>query len=71
MTDEEELQNLTSSRHSKEDLRLAIVKALGQIGDMKSIKSIKDFKANQSAAQRIFFKNSPVNKAISQVLSRH
>ncbi len=71
LTDEEELQNLTSSRHSKEDLRLAIVKALGQIGDMKSIKSIKDFKANQSAAQRIFFKNSPVNKAISQVLSRH
>ncbi len=55
---------------SKEMLRLAIVKALGQIGDDDAIKSIVDFKENLPTTQKLFFKNSSINRAIEEILTR-
>lgn len=55
---------------SRDDLKLAIVKALGMIGDQSSIERIKKFKDSMTTTQKIFLKNSPLNKEISQILSR-
>jgi hypothetical protein len=61
---------LVAGRTSREDLKVAVVRALGQIGDRRAIDQIKRFRANQSATHKLFFKNSPVNKAIADVLGR-
>jgi len=61
---------LVSTDVSRDDLSLAVIKALGQIGDQRAIDSIKEFKNSQSTAQKLFFKNSPVNRAISQIISQ-
>jgi len=71
LDDEYELTTLAASGVSKDDLRLAAVKALGAIGDTMAIDKIKSYQANLPAAHKIFFKNSPVNKAISDILARH
>ncbi len=66
-----ELAALASGKTSKEELRVAIIQALGRIGDKKAIETIKGYKENLSASQKLFFKKSPVNKVISEILSRH
>lgn len=66
-----ELSELAGGQISKEELRLMVVKSLGNIGDEQSITSLKGYNDSRSTAQRIFFKNSPVNKAITEILSRH
>jgi HEAT repeat protein len=70
LDDETELQNLAAGKVSKDDLRLAIVKALGAIGDTKALDRIRQYQASLSTAQKILFKNSPVNKAITEILAR-
>ena len=54
----------------EEDLRVAVVKALGVIGDADALDKIRKYQANLPAAQKLFFKNSPVNRAIAEVLNR-
>lgn len=71
INDNVKFNEISSGGISKDDLKLAIVKALGQIGDEQSIKSIQEFKENLPTAQKIFFKNSPLNKTIEDILSRH
>ncbi len=71
MEDDKELSGLASDKVSKEDLRLTAIRSLANIGDDKSIATIKDYRDNLSAAQKIFFKNSPINRAIAEILSRH
>jgi len=68
--DSQALSALASGRVSKDDLRLAVIKALGIIGDRDSIDKIKEYQENLSTAQKVLFKNSPVSKAISEILSR-
>ncbi|MBN1211243.1 MAG: HEAT repeat domain-containing protein [candidate division Zixibacteria bacterium] len=70
LEDPEELSNITGGRISKDELRLAIIKALGKLGDDKSLSSIKNYQDNMSTTQKIFFKNSPVQKAITDILDR-
>jgi HEAT repeat protein len=68
---EDRLVELSGGLVSKDDLRVAIIKALGNIGDQASIDSIRKFKDHLSTAQKIFFKQSSVQKTIADVLSRH
>ncbi|TET97310.1 MAG: HEAT repeat domain-containing protein, partial [Candidatus Zixiibacteriota bacterium] len=70
LEDEKELSKMASGQVSKEELRLAAVKSLGNIGDKKSIAALKGYKDNLPATQNIFFKKSPVNKAIVEILSK-
>jgi HEAT repeat protein len=65
---EDELIRLTGEGLSKDDLRLAAIKALGNIGGDEAIKSIQQYNDNMSRTQKLFLKNSPVNKAIKEVL---
>jgi len=67
LEDSDEFAQLTSERVSKDNLRVATVRALGAIGDDTSIESVREFKATLSASHRLF-KNSPLNKTISEVL---
>jgi len=69
--DDKELSELASNQVSKEELRLAAIKSLGKIGDEKSIASIREYKDRLSPAKKIFLKNSPLNKAISEILSKY
>lgn len=67
LADKEYFDAITGGVSSKEDVRLAIIKALGQMGNKKSI---KQYRNNLSTTQKIFFKNSPVNKAIEDILAK-
>ncbi|MBU0985168.1 MAG: HEAT repeat domain-containing protein, partial [candidate division Zixibacteria bacterium] len=70
LAEPQELAELAGGMVSKDDLRVAIIKSLGQIGDRDAIDQIKKFQEGQSATQKIFFRKSPVNKAIAEVLSK-
>ncbi|MEW6049657.1 MAG: HEAT repeat domain-containing protein [Candidatus Zixiibacteriota bacterium] len=69
LEDENALTTLSAGKVSKEDLRVAVVKALGAMGS-EAIEKIRKYQASLSAAQKLFFKNSPVNRAIAEVLNR-
>ncbi len=68
--DEHLLEGLTSSKISKEQIRLATIKALGNHGDSQAIRTIKQYHEEQPTTQKIFFKNSPINKTIKEILSK-
>ncbi len=70
LADDAGLGELVAGKVAKDDVRAAIVRALGSIGDGDSIDSLKRYQSTLSAAQRIFFKNSPVQQALAEVLSR-
>ena len=70
LTDEELLNELKSSKFSKDEIRVATIKALGNLGDSQSIRTIKEYQENQSTTQKILFKNSPVNRTIKNILSK-
>lgn len=71
LNDEAIISNLTQGQISRDKIRLATVKALGSIGDETALDRIKEFRDNQSTTHKIFFKNSPVNKAITDILSKY
>jgi HEAT repeat protein len=64
------LADLAGGRVSRDDLRAGIIRALGQIGDREAIDKVRQFAESQSAASKLLFKNSPVNRAISEVLEK-
>ncbi|KAA3637059.1 MAG: HEAT repeat domain-containing protein, partial [Calditrichaeota bacterium] len=70
LSDEDKIRELASGELSREDLKLAIVRSLGTLGDTGAIKIIKEFNENLSTTQKLFFKNSQVNKAIKEILSK-
>ncbi|NOY89418.1 MAG: HEAT repeat domain-containing protein, partial [FCB group bacterium] len=67
---EQKIIRLAAGMFSKDDIKLAVIKALGNIGSKETINKIKSYRNNLSTAQKIFFKNSPVNKTIEEILSR-
>jgi HEAT repeat protein len=71
LDDEEALTQFSAGKVSREDLRAAIVRALGSIGDAESISKIKAFQNSLSTAQKLLMRGSTVQKAIAEVLSRH
>lgn len=70
LADDSGLGEMVAGKVAKDDFRAAIVRALGLIGDSDSIESLRKYQGTLSAAQRIFFKNSPVQQALSEVLAR-
>jgi len=70
LEDEAQLVAYAGGHISRDELKLAVIKSLGAIGDEESISKIRQFKSGQSATQKIFFKGSTVNKTISDILSR-
>jgi HEAT repeat protein len=71
LNDPEATSELSRGVVSKDDLRIAAVKALGQIGDADAIEHVRKFRDSQSATQKLLFKNSAVNKAVAEIMSRH
>lgn len=68
ISDPEMLSNLAGGQISKDELRLAIIRALGKLGDDVSLNTLKAYQDSMTTTQKIFFKNSPVQKAISEIL---
>ncbi len=65
-----DLYDTIGGRVSKDELRLATIRGLGRIGDSEAIGSLRSFQESRSGASKLFFKNSSVNKAITEILSR-
>jgi hypothetical protein len=70
LNSEDDLTTISAGRHAKDDLRLAVVKALGAIGDRAAINQIREYRDSLSAAQKFLFKNSPLQRTISEILSK-
>lgn len=70
LNDDDLFDSLTSSKVSKEEIRLATIKALGDLDDSQAIQTIKQYHDGQSTTQKIFFKNSSINKTIKNILSK-
>ncbi len=70
LADEELLEDYVTGQVSKDNLKLTLIKALGKLNDSKAIKQIKNYQDNLSKTQKLFFKNSPLNKTISEIVSR-
>ena len=71
LDDENALTGLAAGKVSREELRAAVVRALGNMGDAESIARVKAYHESLSAAQRLLMRGSAVQKAIAEVLSRH
>ena len=70
LSNPELMDDLKSSKFAKDEIRVATIKALGNLGDSQSIRTIKAYQENQSTTQKILFKNSPLNKTINNILSK-
>lgn len=70
LADDDRQVDLAEGKVSKDDLQVAIVRALGSIGDRPSLDGIRSFKDGIPAARKVLFKNSPLQKAISEILAR-
>ncbi len=70
LTDKKLISQFTSGYSSKDELKLATIKALGRIGDIDSINKIKEFDQSLSGTQKIFFGGSKINKAIQDILKK-
>ncbi len=70
LEDENALTGLAAGKVSREELRAAIVRALGSIGDAESIAKVEAFQLSLSAAQKFLMRGSAVQKAIADVLAR-
>lgn len=69
--DEDQFHKLATGEVSRDDVGLATIRALGQIGNTEAIQKIKEYKDRLSTTQKIFFKNSQINKTLEEILSRH
>lgn len=68
--DDDQLTALCVGKVSKDDLRMAAVKALGAIGDREALSKLREFQGSLTPAQKLLFKNSAINRAIAEILSR-
>jgi HEAT repeat protein len=71
LSDSQNLSKYTSSRVSKENLKLAVLKALGRIGDSESLEKIQEFSDSLSKSSKIFFGGSKLNKAANKILKKN
>ncbi len=62
--------NFTSGRVSRDDLKLACIKALGRIGDQESINKIEEFNNSLSSSTKIFFGGAKLAKTADDILNR-
>ncbi len=71
LNNREKLGLLTSVRSSRDDLKLATIKALGRIGDQESLEKIKEFNDSLPASSKIFFGGTKLTKAADEILKRN
>ncbi|MEW5924684.1 MAG: HEAT repeat domain-containing protein [Candidatus Zixiibacteriota bacterium] len=70
LSDQQLQSQFTSGRSSRDDLKMAVIKALGRIGDQESLRKIKDFNDSMSTSQKILFGGSKLSKAAEEILNR-
>lgn len=70
LDDQEHINRLTAGRMSREEVRLAVIKALALTGDERVKEKVKDFHDSLGRTQKLFFKNSPLQKVISEILDK-
>jgi HEAT repeat protein len=70
LTDTDLQSQFTSNRSSRDELKLAAIKALGKIGDQEAIGKIKEFSESLSVSQKIFFGASKLGKAADDIINR-
>jgi len=71
LNDQQMQSQFTSGRSSRDDLKMATIRALGRIGDRESMKKIKEFNNSLSTSQKILFGASKLSKAAEEILSRN
>jgi len=71
LNQEEYLTELTNGKVAKQDVRLAAVNALGEIGDEIAMDKLKEFHQNLSTKDKLMLNISPINKAVKEILSRN
>jgi HEAT repeat protein len=67
---ERQKQSGFTSHCSRDALRLAVIKALGRIGDKDSLSKIQEFQDSLSGTQKILFGGYRLNKAAEDILGR-
>ena len=70
LNNDEYLSELTDGKISKQDVRLTVVNALGDIGDKNAIERLKEYQSNLSTKEKLFQNISPINKAVKKILAR-
>ncbi len=70
LNDPHEQSEFTSGRSSREELKLATIKALGRIGDKTSLETIKEFGNSISKSRKLFFGESKLSKIAGDILNR-
>lgn len=70
LKDDDHITRLTAGKRSREEVRLVVVKALGLTGDSKAVEAVQGFQNGLSTTQKLFFKSSPVQKAINEILDK-
>ena len=70
LKNDDHITRLTAGMMSREEVRLVVVKALGLTGDTKAVEAVKGFQDGLSTTQKLFFKSSPVQKAINDILDK-
>jgi HEAT repeat protein len=67
---DDELADLAAGQVGVEEIRLAVVKALGNIGDKESLDRLREFQQGLSRTQKLLFRNSSVNRALAEILAK-
>jgi HEAT repeat protein len=70
LTSKKQISGFTSGYSSKDELKVAIVKGLGRIGDKDAIDKIKEFNDTLTGTQKIFFGGQKLSKTIDEILSK-
>ena len=70
LNDPDEQSEFTSGRSSRDELKLATIKALGRIGDQTALNSIKEYNDSLSGTRKIFFGESKISKVADDILNR-
>lgn len=70
LKDEHKTDDLTKGRVPKEDFKAAVVRALAKIGGPDSIESIKKYDKSLSGTQKLLIKNTNLESALKDVLSK-
>jgi len=70
LSDQQLQSQFTSGRSSRDDLKMATIKALGRIGDKESLRKVKDFNDSLSTSQKILFGAAKLSKAAEEVLGK-
>ncbi|MFQ5498555.1 MAG: HEAT repeat domain-containing protein [Candidatus Zixiibacteriota bacterium] len=70
LKDDDLLGSMASSGLSRDSLRMSAVRALGAIGTEDAVARVGEFDQATSATRKIFFKGSPLTKAVSDIIDR-